>query len=278
MKTLTAAIGRYPHTAALLDGAVSVPGLRLECADIPVISRAFAPMVREHRYHVSEMAIATWLQAREHDRGLVLLPWALAARFQDSAMLCRADAPLRPADLAGRRVGVRAYSQTTGMWLRGILAAQGVAASDIAWTSFEDAHVPEYRDPPWASRAPAGSDMQAMLEAGALDAAIFGNDTPQTPALTRVFPDSAAEDFRRLYGFMPVNHLLVARADAVDAAADILALLAAAEARAPSGLPRGRAALMPSLGFAAHFCVQQGLISHAPSYEQIWAGLPDSIQ
>lgn len=277
MRILTAAIGRYPHTAALLDGMVGLPGLGLECADIPVISRAFAPMVREQRYHVSEMAIATWLQAREHEKGLVLLPWALAARFQDSAMLCRAKAPLRPADLAGKRVGVRAYSQTTGMWLRGILAGQGMAAHDIAWTSFEDAHVPEYQDPPWATRARPGSDMQAMLEAGELDAAIFGNDLPKTPALTRVFPETAAEEFWRLYGFMPVNHLLVVRADSADAAAEILALLAMAEARAPSGLPRGRAALMPSLGFAAHFCVQQGLISRAPGYEEIWAGLPETI-
>lgn len=278
MKTLSAAIGRYPHTTALLDGAVTVPGLRLECADMPVISRAFAPMVREGRYAISEMAIATWLQAREHHRGLVLLPWALAARFQDSALLCRAAAPLTPADLAGKRVGVRAYSQTTGMWLRGILATHGVAAGDIAWTTFEDAHVPEYRDPPFATRAAPGSDMQAMLEGGQLDAAIFGNDTPKSPALRRVFPDDAAAEFRRLYGFMPVNHLLVARADAVEAAPLALALLAAAEARAPSGLPRGRAALMPSLSFAAHFCVQQGLISRAPSYDEIWAGLPDMIQ
>lgn len=278
MKTLTTAIGRYPHTAALLDGAVSVPGLRLDCAEVPVISRAFAPMVREGRYAISEMAIATWLQAREHGKGLVLLPWALAARFQDSAMLCRAAAPLRPQDLAGKRVGVRAYSQTTGMWLRGILAGHGVAASDIAWTTFEDAHVPEYRDPPFATRAAPGSDMQAMLETGALDAAIFGNDTPKSPALMRVFPDDAAEEFRRLYGFMPVNHLLVARADSADAAGEVLALMAAAEVRAPSGLPRGRAALMPSLSFAAHFCVQQGLIARAPGYDEIWAGLPETIQ
>ena len=55
--------------------------------------------------------------------GLLLLPIAMAARFQESALLCRADSAIRgPADLAGRRVGVRAYSQTTGMWLRGLLA------------------------------------------------------------------------------------------------------------------------------------------------------------
>ena len=38
------------------------------------------------------------------------------------ALVCRRDSPLRgPADLVGRRIGVRAWSQTTGVWVRGIL-------------------------------------------------------------------------------------------------------------------------------------------------------------
>ena len=69
------------------------------------------------------MAIATFLQAKAWGKPRVLLPVVMAARFQQSALLCRADGGIGgPADLAGRRIEVRAYSQTTGMWLRGILA------------------------------------------------------------------------------------------------------------------------------------------------------------
>ena len=107
MITLSAAIGRYAHTAPLLDGAVTSPALRLDFAAVAPISRAFAPMVREGRYDVSEMAIATFLQARAWGKPLVLLPVVLAARFQEAALLCRADGPIRgPADLAGRRVDI----------------------------------------------------------------------------------------------------------------------------------------------------------------------------
>ena len=69
----------------------------------------------------------------------------MAARFQESALLCRADGEVRgPADLAGRRIGVRAYSQTTGMWLRGILADDyGVRPEPMRWVTFEGAHVAE---------------------------------------------------------------------------------------------------------------------------------------
>src|SRR5215211_960643 len=161
---LRTAIGRYPHTSALRDGRVSSDLTALDLDEIAPINRAFAPMVREGRFDVSEMAIATFLQAKAHGKPLVLLPVVLAARFQEGALLCRADGAIRgPADLAGRRVGVRAYSQTTGMWLRGVLAeGHGVRPEGVRWVTFEDAHVAEYRDPPWAERAPVGTDMLAM--------------------------------------------------------------------------------------------------------------------
>ena len=70
-------------------------------------------------------------------------------------MLCRAGSDIQgPADLAGRRIGVRAYSQTTGMWLRGIVAEHGgPPPSASRWITFEDAHVQGIADPPWAASA-----------------------------------------------------------------------------------------------------------------------------
>ena len=121
--SLSVAVGDYPHTQALKSRRIASAALQLEFAEVTPINRAFAPMVRERRFDVCEMAIATFLQAKAYGKELVLLPIAMAARFQESALLCRVDSAIRgPADLAGRRVGVRAYSQTTGMWLRGLLA------------------------------------------------------------------------------------------------------------------------------------------------------------
>ena len=278
MIALTAAIGRYPHTATLLDGAVTSPTLRLEFAAVAPISRAFAPMVREGRYDVSEMAIATFLQARAWGKPLVLLPIVLAARFQEAALLCRADSDIAgPADLAGRRIGVRAYSQTTGMWLRGTLAERhGVAPDTIRWTTFEDAHVPEYRDPPWATRAPAGADMLAMLRDGDLDAAIFGNDTPAEPWLRPVFPDpaTAGEAFRAAHGFVPVNHLLVIQRHLAPQAAELVRLFRTA---APDRPVTRRADLAAPLALATKYCVAQGLLPGPLTLANIWDGLPDDI-
>src|SRR5579863_1968887 len=112
---LTIALGDYPHLQALKSGRVSSSLAKLDFAAVAPISRAFAPMVRELKYDVCEMAIATFLQAKAYGKKLCLLPIVTFARFQESALLCRAAGDIRgPADLRGRRVGVRAYSQTTG--------------------------------------------------------------------------------------------------------------------------------------------------------------------
>ena len=285
---LHAAVGAYKHTAALRSGQVASAKLHLQFADVSPVNRAFAPMVRENRFDVCEMAIATFLQAKAYRKPLVLLPVTMAARFQEAALLCRADSALRgPADLPGCRVGVRAYSQTTGMWLRGVLAEDhGVPPDAVRWVTFEDAHVAEFRDPSWAERAPAGADMLAMLRAGELDAAIVGSDVPDDPVLRAVFPDpeAAAEAFWRKHGFVPVNHLVTVRGDLAERHPDLIAELlrmfreARAAALSDAGgrdpLPAGRAALRPAIELALRFSAEQGLLPRRLGTEEVWEGLP----
>jgi 4,5-dihydroxyphthalate decarboxylase len=277
---LSAAIGRTPRTEALFTSAVASPRLRLDLAPVPVISRAFAPMVREGRYEVSEMAIATFLMAKAAGKDLVLLPVVLAARFQEGALLRRSDGGIRgPEDLAGRRVGVRAYSQTTGMWLRGVLQERfGLRPDAMRWVTFEDAHVAEYRDPPWAERAPAGADMPAMLNAGELDAAVFGNELPADPALRPVFPDpeAAGAAFRAAHGFVPVNHLLVARGDVARGRPELMAELVRLFRASGAEVP-GREGLRPSLGLAIRYSHEQGLLPRPLSPEEAWEGSPPGL-
>ena len=71
---LRAALGAYPHTQALRDGRVASDRLRLDFADVSPVNRAFAPMVREGRYDVCELAIATALQAKAYGKPIVVLP------------------------------------------------------------------------------------------------------------------------------------------------------------------------------------------------------------
>jgi 4,5-dihydroxyphthalate decarboxylase len=249
----------------------------LQYADIKPINRAFAPMVREGRFDVSEMAIATFLQAIAYDCPLVLLPVVMAARFQEQALICRADSDLRgPGDLVGRRVGVRAYSQTTGMWLRGTLQEQfGVEPARMRWVTFEGAHVPDYVDPPWAERAAEGSDLLTMLRCGEIDAAIVGNELPDDPGLRTVFADPvvAGDLFLARYGFVPVNHLVVVRRSLAEERPELVVELMRMF-RAAGASPVGRLAVQRAVEVAERFCWGQGLLPRRLGVEAIWAGLP----
>ncbi len=285
---LSAAIGATPRTRALLAGAIPSDLIALEFADLPVISRAFAPMVRALRYDVSEMAIATFLQARAFGKQLVLLPVVLAARFQEAALLCRADGPITgPADLVGRRIGARAYSQTTGLWLRGILLeAHGIRPEQSEWITFEDAHVAEATDPAWVRRAPAGAEMMAMLHAGALDAVVVGNEKVDHAALRSVFADPAAagRHFWDRHHLVPVNHMLTVRAalaEREDLLEELVRMLRASAAglpvAVPDAYPFGRVGLDPAVALAARYALQQGLLPRKLTLEEIWEGLPRGL-
>ena len=148
-----------------------------------------------------------------------------------------------PQDLPGRRVGVRAFSQTTGAWIRGILWKDyGLDLGTVKWVTFEDAHVAEYRDPPGVERAAAGKDITKMLIDGELDAAIFGGNMPDDPRLKSVIPDpeAAAKDWYKKHGTVPVNHMVVvkeslAKSDPV-AVREVFRMLL--ESKKAAGLPK----------------------------------------
>ncbi len=285
-RTLAIALGNYPHTRALKAGEVASDLFALDFKEITPVNRAFAPMARERRFDVSEMAIATVLQAIAYGVEIALLPVVMASRFQEAALFVRADSPLEgPADLKGKRVGVRAYSQTTGLWLRGILKESfGVAPTDVAWTTFEGAHVSAYVDPPFVRRAEAGKDLLTMLREGELDAAIVGNDVPDDPNLRLLFSDPAAagEAFYARHGFVPINHMVVMKTELArepGLAAELCRLFAASKAAAAQQgrdrAPIGRGAVAASVRLAAKFAYEQGLTPRLLGEDEIWRYSPE---
>ncbi len=211
--TLRIALGDYPHTAPLKRGEITSPWLKLDFADVKPMHKAFKPMVREHAYDASEIALVTFLQAKEHNKGLQLLPAAMLARFQHHCMLYNsARGTLAPKDLASKRIGVRAYSQTTGGWLRGILQNDyGVDFSRVQWVTFEDGHVAEVKDPPGTIRAAADKDITQMLIGGEIDAAIYGAELPKDARLKSVIenPEAEAKTWYAKHKLVPVNHMVV---------------------------------------------------------------------
>src|SRR5271168_2140210 len=109
VETLDACFGTYPHTRPLKNGDIKSDRVALRFTEVEPINKAFLQMVRQEKFDVSEMALATYLQAKAYGKPLVLLPATMMGRFQHGTMLYNAErGTLRPADLPGRAVGVRA--------------------------------------------------------------------------------------------------------------------------------------------------------------------------
>src|SRR5579864_3594325 len=186
-------LGNYANTKALKSGAIGSDLVDFDFAEVKVANNLFKQVVREARYDVVELAIVTYLQAKAYGKPYVLIPAVVVGRGQHHTIAYNPErGPLSPSDLAGRRVGVRAYTVTTGVWVRGILADEyGVDLSKVRWISFEDPHLAEYHDPPFVERAPAGKALAQMLLDGELDAAVVGDSLPD-PRLKHLIPDAEA--------------------------------------------------------------------------------------
>lgn len=291
---LRAAFADYPHAIALKDGRVTSARLRLRFEAIDPITRAFRRLVRGEHFDLCEIALTTLAQARHYGKPLTGLPVVLMRGFHHGALVCRADSPLRgPQGLAGKRIGVRAYSVTTGVWVRGILQAEyGVDPASITWVTSEDAHVQEYADPANVVRAPEGRTLQQLLLSGDIDAgiALTGLDPAQ---IRTVIPDAdaAAAAWYRKTGAYPVNHVVCLPTELLRQhdwlAAELLALFAAARraATAPSAearwagivsgdpLPYGLDANRAGIELGLRFAAQQGLVPSVYRAEDLFVSV-----
>jgi 4,5-dihydroxyphthalate decarboxylase len=157
-KTLKTLIGTYPHTAPLKSSALRSDRLDFEFTEIVPVWDGFKGMIRDDKYDVSEMAVVTYLLAKANGKPLALLPAAMVGRFQHSYAIYNASkGRMTPADLKGKRVGIRSFTTTTGAWIRGILANDyGVDLDSIQWVTFEEPHVAEYKDTTQCARRRGG--------------------------------------------------------------------------------------------------------------------------
>jgi 4,5-dihydroxyphthalate decarboxylase len=282
--TLSAAFDDYPQTLALKRGEIKSPRVAFTFSDIKPANRFFKPMVRELKFDVSEMAIATYVQAKAYGKRLVLMPATMMGRFQHGTILRNAARPLTPAELAGKRIGVRSYSQTTAVWVRGILENDyGVDLGKVRWVTFEDGHVAEYHEPAGVERAGGDKNLLKMLREGELDAAIYGADLPNDPAFTSLIPDAetAARTWYARHNVVPINHMVVltekrAKSDP-QIVKEIYRLLL--QAKSAAGLPKageidflpfGLEACRPALQTVIKYALQQRLIPRKIEVEDLF--------
>ena len=291
--TISACFGTYPQTQALKSGQIKSNRVALDLVEVNPVYKAFGMMVREQKFDICEMALVTYLQGKAYGKPITLIPATMMGRFQHGTMLYDSErGTVTPDTLEGRRVGVRSFAQTTGCWLRGILWKDyGVNLAKVKWVTFEDAHIPEFKDPPGVERAPDGKDMTKMVLDGELDAAIFGTVVPGDPRLKSVVPDpdAAAKEWYKKYGTVPINHMVVVKTSLSQsnpgAVREVFRMLQ--ESKKAAGLPKpgaidtlpfGFAAVKPALELMSSYALEMKIIPRRYSVEELFDDTTCALQ
>jgi 4,5-dihydroxyphthalate decarboxylase len=228
---LKIAIATYGHTKDIKSGSVAIAGVESEFVEVVPIIGAFRRMVRDVEFDVCEMAPTTYMIARALGAPFIALPIFLMRRFHHGGFVVRPDSGIKqPKDLEGKKVGVRAYSVTTGVWTRGIFVNEyGLDSSKVTWVVDDEEHVTSLKLPPNVVHAPDGKSLASMMASGELQAGFsgpagIGRAGPPTgaweqraQASTVVYPELIANAteveaqwFRRT-GIYPIHGLIVVK-------------------------------------------------------------------
>jgi 4,5-dihydroxyphthalate decarboxylase len=271
-------LGRDDLAAAALSAAREA-GAQPERADITPVHKASRGFVNRSAADLCELAIVTVLQAVAHGKPVLLLPVTTLGRHQHQTLVTLRD--LTVADVEGHSVGVRAWSQTTGVWMRGFLTEQyGIDLRRAHWTTYEGHHVEGAEDPSWVNRAQEGTKLPQDFLDGRVDFGIMGNELPRDDRIRTAIEGAreVAEQWSKDHGFIPVNHVVgiseaaaAEHRDAVLAAYDALrAVLDAQEEGGPFPLhPVGFDALRPAFTQAAAYALDQDVIPRAVDYDEL---------
>jgi len=272
MKSASVVLARHPHVE-LLTSQSTLAGIPTEFPLIDPVHDAFDDMLQTQRYDICEMAIVAFLQANDAGIGVKLLPFVQSGGHQHRNLYPARDSGLtEPRDLGNRRIGVKSYSQTTGLWVRGWLSDEdGVAAQDVNWYVTERSHVAGFADPDNVHLL--NIPLKQALEEGVVDAAILGR-TSAPSDLVPLAADYAERDakwFQRNRA-VPINHMILVKESVADenpklvreAYTNLVEGLTQCRNGDPAYRPAVRSGLedvRPAVELAARYAYEQGLIS-----------------
>lgn len=174
---LTIAISDFPHTQALKTGAVRIDGVEAQFVNVVPQIAAFRRMVRQVEFDVCELAATTYIVARAYGAPFIALPIFVNRSFHHGGLLVRPDAGIKhPKDLEGKKVGVRAYTVTTGVWTRGILIDEyGLDNDRVTWVVDDEEHVTQLKLPANVEHTLPGVSLVDMMADGRIVAGFSGN-------------------------------------------------------------------------------------------------------
>src|SRR5712672_3266210 len=170
---LTLACGDYEITRPLKEGVVRPDGI-----DLKVVTAMDSPtrhwrFLRNHEFDMAEVSSSSYVAARDNGLPFRAIPVFPHRRFRHGFIYINTTKGIaKPADLAGRKVGVKFFLNSAALWLRGILQHEyNVPFTAMDWVTELDEDIDSA--PPAGvrlTRAPKGKSIVGMLLDGEIDA------------------------------------------------------------------------------------------------------------
>src|SRR5262249_21272305 len=195
---LTLACGDYEIVRPLLNEKVEVDGVDLTIlTDMDSATRHWR-FLRNCEFDVAEVSASSYLAARDNDWPFRAIPVFLHRRFRHGFMFINTSKGIaKPADLKGKKIGVKTMMTTAILWMRGILQHEyGVPPRSIEWAAEPGKEVGVAGSK--VTRLPDNTSIETMLAEGELDA-VFHSDLikpflARDARVARLFPDHQAEE------------------------------------------------------------------------------------
>jgi 4,5-dihydroxyphthalate decarboxylase len=223
----------YDRVKGLVEGKVQVEGCdsRYERASIYQLNDM--AMGGDQKWEFQEIGLHPYMlaYANTNFRDYTLIPVFPLRTFRHKSIFIRTDRDINtPEDLRGKTVAAAGYSQSSLVWIRGILQHEyGVKAEEMQWiiskkssdkgnVSKNESALPEGVP---ITFGPEGVDESELLVSGKVDA-VFSAKEPQAyidghPKIARLFSDY--RQVERAYftktGIFPIMHAVAIRQDVV---------------------------------------------------------------
>ena len=178
--------------------------------------QAFKAVLENTPFQANEFSLANYTLMR--DRGvdwMTAIPVFLNRAFRHGSIFVRRDSDLtHPSHLRGKTIGAREYTQTAGVWWRGLMLEE----YDLHWTDLKWVAGSSRRFAPPAEAAvqTVEDDPEQLVIDGKIDAFLVPstNDSkrPEGEQLLRpLMPDTEAaeRDYFARTGIFPLNHAVV---------------------------------------------------------------------
>ena len=230
---LNFACGLYDRMLRLYTGEVKPTGIDLTFIALDEPRQIFDRMGGTAEFDMAEMSSSEYISRFDAKRcPFVALPVFASRVFRHGFIFVNRRAGIsRPADLAGRRIGVPLYTMSAAVWIRGLLKEEyGVDLSGVTWVEGALKSAGTHGNPtamPLLEPAriepnASGKPLSRLLADGTVDAIIASRAVEglgKSPDIVRLIPDfrAAEKDYYRRTGVFPIMHLVVIRKDVYEA-------------------------------------------------------------